>query len=118
MGQAKNRGSRDQRIAAALGLREQTVDELRIDLDLPPTAEYLGYAIHLDKTDEFLADFSDNPVMVRKIWAKTPEMALTFQSLAMAVDTSRKCRDSVVVVLFDIGPHIAMFPITGLRLAK
>lgn len=118
MGQAKNRGNRDQRIAEAMRLQELTIEELRADLKLTPTAEYLGYAIHLEKTDEFLADYSDTAAMVRKVWAKTPELALPLQSFAKAVEISRECRGSVIVVLFDIGTQIVVSPITGLRAVK
>ncbi len=118
MGQAKQRGNRDRRVAEAMGLQELTIEELRADLGLAPTAQYLGYAVHLEKTDEFLAEYSDTAAMMRKVWAKTPELAQPFISFSKAVETSRECRGSIVVVMFDLGSQIGVYPVTGLRAAK
>lgn len=118
MGQAKNRGNRDQRMAAAMGLRKGTVAELREELGLPEGAEYLGYAVHLEKSDEFLAEFSDTAVAVRKVWAKTPELALWFSSFSDAIDATRQCSGSVVVVMFDVGSQIVVSGITGVQVVK
>ncbi len=112
MGEAKKRGTKDQRTAAAMGLRESSVAELRAKLSLPSEAEYLGYAVHLEDRDEFLAEISDTEEMLKKIWAKTPELALRFDSISEAIDTSNKCAGSIVVGMFDVGSQIYVFGIT------
>lgn len=112
MGEAKKRGTKDQRIAAAMGLRESSVAELRARLSLPDDAEYLGYAVHLEQRDEFLAEFSNTAEALKKVWAKTPELALRFDSISEAVETSNKCDGSIVVGMFDIGSQIYVFGIT------
>ncbi len=101
-----------------MGLKEWSVADLRNEFELPESSEYLGYAVHLEQTDEFLAEFSDTAIAIRRVWAKTPELALRFASLSRAVDASRACKGSVVVVMFDIGKQIAVFGITGLRVVK
>lgn len=115
MGEAKRRGNRESRMAAAMGLRELSIDDLRSELGLEQSAKYLGYAVHLEKSDEFLSEIVNAQGMQRKTWAKTPEMALLFTSLASAVETSRKCRGSIVVVVFDLGTQIMVYQLTGLH---
>lgn len=55
MGQAKKRGSREQRIAESLGLKERSLEEIKREFGLPATAKFLGYGVHLPESDEFLA---------------------------------------------------------------
>ncbi|BBN89447.1 hypothetical protein [Azospira sp. I09] len=81
-----------------MGLRQMTMDEMRREHGLPEDAEYLGYAVHLEKRDEFLAEFVDNEIVTSKVWAKMPELAHTFESISEAIEVSRKCPGSIVVV--------------------
>lgn len=111
MGDAKKRGTKDQRMAAAMRLNEGSIADVRAKLGLPDDAEYLGYAVHHEDRDEFLAKFSDAAVTL-KAWAKTPELALRFGSISEAVETSNKCDGSIVVGMFDIGSQIYVFGIT------
>ncbi len=115
MGQAKLRGTRDQRIAQALGLKEVPLSDLKKEYGLKEDAEFLGYGIHLEKSDEFLALFDTSGALEKKAWAKTPELALRFDSIADAHDTSKACRGSIVVGMFDIGEQIFVATITGIR---
>lgn len=101
MGQAKQRGTRDQRLAQKLGLVERTLDDLKNQLNIPAEAEFLGYGIHLEASDEFLSKFDENPGVTQKIWAKTPELAMLFMDFSGAYNMARKCPGSVVVGIFD-----------------
>ena len=113
MGQAKLRGNKDERAAKAAGLRQRTLDELKQAYGLPDHAQFLGYAVHLEAGDEFLAIFKKSVDEVVKAWAKTPEMALSFQSIAQALDASKACPDSIVVGMFDTGDQIFVAGVTG-----
>ncbi|MDC7716589.1 hypothetical protein PQU95_05105 [Vogesella sp. DC21W] len=113
MGQAKKRGSREQRIADALGLNQRTLVDIKKEYGLPATAEFLGYGVHLPVPDEFLAMFEDTAVATKKAWCKNPQAALTMDSFADAYETSRKCRDSTVVGIFDLGDQIYVAQIGG-----
>jgi len=115
LGQAKLRGNRDERIANALGLREMSINDVKKEYGLSQDAKFLGYGIHLEKSDEFLAAFDEVGDVTRKAWAKTPEAALTFQSIADAHDTSKACTGSIVVGMFDTGDQIFVAGITGIR---
>lgn len=101
MGQAKQRGTRDQRLAQKLGLIERSLDDLKRELNIPAEAEFLGYGVHLEASDEFLSEYEDIPAMIRKMWAKTPEMAKLFKDFSGAYEVARKCASSVVVGIFD-----------------
>ncbi|MFY9261121.1 MAG: hypothetical protein WAO71_11495 [Gallionella sp.] len=115
MGQAKQRGARTERIAKAMGLKERSLSEIKKELGLDEDASFLGYAIHLESSDEFLAEFQDveNGLVVKKVWAKTPEVALTYDELSQAYDVSKQCQCSVIVVMFDTGEKIMVYPLGG-----
>lgn len=106
MGQAKQRGSRDERAAMAAGLRQRTVDDLKRQYGLPDHTLFLGYAVHLEAADEFLGKFRKSRGEISRAWSKTPESALTFQSIAEALDVSNSCPGSIVVGMFDTGDQI------------
>lgn len=101
MGQAKKRGTREERLAQRLGLVERSLDELKRDLGVPADAEFLGYGVHLEESDEFLSEFGDQGSVTRKMWVKTPELAKLYMEFSGAYDMSRKCPGSVVVGIFD-----------------
>jgi|JI10StandDraft_1071094.scaffolds.fasta_scaffold1622052_2 hypothetical protein len=115
MGQAKQRGTRDQRIAEALGLREISLSEVKKEYGLAEDADFLGYGVHIEKSDEFLALFEISDEIEKKAWAKTPELALKFDSIADAHDASKACKGSIVVGMFDVGEQIFVATITGVR---
>ncbi|OJY56389.1 MAG: hypothetical protein BGP19_05935 [Thiobacillus sp. 0-1251] len=115
MGQAKLRGDRDVRIAKALGLREMSINDVKKEYGLSQDATFLGYGVHLEKSDEFLAAFDESHHATRKAWATTPEAALMFQSFADAHDTSKACAGSIIVGMFDTGDQIFVAGITGIR---
>jgi hypothetical protein len=82
-------------------LVERSLDELKRDLNIPADAEFLGYGVHLEESDEFLSELREQGGVTSKIWAKTPEMAKLFMEFSGAYDTSRTCSGSVVVGIFD-----------------
>lgn len=115
MGKEKERGSRDRRIAEAMGLQQRSVSEIRKECGLPENAALLGYAVHLEKKDEFLGEYSNTALAVKKVWVKTPDLALRFNSISEAIDVSKQCAKSIVVVMFDVGEQIVVYGITGLK---
>lgn len=110
MGQAKDRGTPDERltqsveakrkIAESLGLVRRDLDEVRQELDLPPSAPFLGYVVHIPTRDEFLAEFKDSSIAVSRHWTKNPGMAQRFEHFADAHGLARENHE-VVVGLFE-----------------
>ena len=106
MGQAKNRGSREQRIAESQGLKQRSLADIKKEYGLPDTAEFLGYGVHNVERDEFLAQFEVTTAVTKRGWAKDPQLAIQHEGFAEAYETSRKCAGSIVVGMFDLGDQI------------
>lgn len=101
MGQAKQRGTRDQRLAQKLGLVEMTLDAIKAQSNIPAEAEFLGYGVHLEDSDEFLSKCEEIHGATLKLWVPTPELAKLFVDFSGAYDVARKCQNAVVVGIFD-----------------
>jgi len=108
MGKLKLHGSKKKKSAQKGDGGQISVDELRRTLGFPDGTEFLGYAIYLEETDEFLAEFVDLPKegLVKMAWTRTPQSAVCYKTLAKAVMISEECSNSVVVGLFDTGTQI------------
>lgn len=110
MGQAKDRGTPDERlaqsveakrkIAESLGLVRRSLDDVREEFDLPPDTPFLGYVVHIPTSDEFLAEFKDSPLTASRYWTKNPGMAQRFEHFADAYSLARENRE-IVVGLFE-----------------
>lgn len=111
MGQAKQRGAREDRVTEALGLKKRNVSELKKELGLPADAEFCGYLVHIKSKDEFLHDIIDTPNAVQRSFSKTPDLAKRFDEFIDAYEVARKEKEEVVVVLFDIGKQFMVFEI-------
>lgn len=107
MGQAKNRGSFEERRAAALeaeakkhGLVKWQIADVLKELGLPPDTVFCGYVVHIPERDEFLASFRSDAVMSSRAWAKLPEHAHIFESYGSAHKWVEKDGE-IVVGLFE-----------------
>ncbi|MCO8044025.1 hypothetical protein NI467_01345 [Acinetobacter bohemicus] len=108
MGQAKQRGSLQERIAQA---QQQKVDGERIKveeakrrLELPDNAEFLGYVIHLYDQDEFVGKIEENDVAINRIYVKIPDLAQIFDSVEEAIEEALKIDKYrlLVCLLFEV----------------
>jgi hypothetical protein len=105
MGQAKQRGSRDERIAAA---REQRrvipLSDIRKQMGLPESAEFLGCVVNLRGSDEYLAVLEDDGATIRRTYVLSPENALRYESREEAdVVAASLPKSAVSGLLFDLG---------------
>lgn len=116
MGQAKNRGSFEERrdaafrkteqeraAATALGLENRPIAEIIEELGLPPHSRFCGYAIHISDSDEFLLSYNDHEDSISRQWAGRPELALRFDDVVKAHRLARKENGEIVVGVFDTG---------------
>lgn len=77
MGEAKRRGSRSQRVAAA-ATAIPAPDAVRDSVGFPESCRFIGYVVHLPNSDEFLAGASEpQPGVVLRQYAATPGLAST-----------------------------------------
>ena len=104
MGQAKSRGSLEERIEAAIKLKDPRIEKLRADLSIPEKVMFSGYLIKVDDQDKFVADVSDGIYG----FASSPEQALQFQTFDQARDLTRAEHGEVVVALFDFGRKLVV----------
>ena len=103
MGQAKQRGSLQERIASAqqqkLDGERITIEEAKRRLELPDNAEFLGYVIHLYDQDEFVGKIEENDVAINRVYVKIPDLAHVFDSVEEAIDEALKIDKYRLLVL-------------------
>lgn len=109
MGQAKQRGAREDRVAEALNLKKVDPAEARRLLGLDDSAIFMGYVVHVEKSDEFLADYKETSITVERKFAKTPDLAKCFDDFIGAYDIARAGKGEVVAMLFDVGSQYKLF---------
>ncbi|UOF19506.1 hypothetical protein [Pseudomonas syringae] len=110
MGQAKDRGPIEKRlaqsveakrrVAESLELVRRNLDELREELGLPSGAPFLGYVVHIPESDEFLANFNGITFASYRSWTKNPAMARRFEDFIDAYILVQKDIE-IVVGLFE-----------------
>ncbi|MDC4648167.1 hypothetical protein NQ789_11055 [Acinetobacter baumannii] len=108
MGQAKQRGSLNDRIAQAkqekLVGKRIMIDEAKRRLGLPDSAEFQGYVIHLYDEDEFVGQIEESDSIVNRIYVKIPDLAHKYDSAEEAVKEALKIDKYrlMVCVLFEV----------------
>lgn len=108
MGQAKQRGSQQERIAQAQQQKVDgeriTIEEAKRRLELPDNAEFLGYVIHLYDQDEFVGKIEENDVAINRVYVKIPDLAQIFDSVEEAINEALKIDKYrlLVCLLFEV----------------
>ncbi len=70
----------------------------------------MGFCVHHEERDEFLALYEDDKYMTNKVWSITPELALLFDDQLESEALAKKINDgSVGAILFDKGSTIHAF---------
>ncbi|AVH15341.1 MULTISPECIES: hypothetical protein [Acinetobacter] len=109
MGQAKKRGSLEERIKQAQERQDNfyginaKVEDVRKELGLPDDAQSVGYVIHLPDPDEFVAEIIDNDMAFSVAYAKLPKMAKIYDEPELAIADAKKITKHklLVCVLFE-----------------
>lgn len=108
MGQAKQRGSLQERIAQAQQQKVDgeriTIEEAKHRLELPDNAEFLGYVIHLYDKDEFVGKIQENDVAINRVYVKIPDLAQIFDTVEESIDEALKIDKYrlLVCLLFEV----------------
>jgi|JI10StandDraft_1071094.scaffolds.fasta_scaffold1803306_1 hypothetical protein len=108
MGEAKKRGSREERIDQALHMHKPTsIDEIKCQMGLSDDSLFLGYVVHLPESDEFLVEFYDDDYITKKLWGAIPDFAIRYQDFHHAVKVlkavSQPGRKTVIALLWEVG---------------
>lgn len=109
MGQAKKRGTLEERIKQAQERQDNfygvnaNVEDIRKELGLPDDAQSMGYVIHLPDQDEFVSEIIDNDIAFSVAYAKLPEMAKIYHEPEQAIVDAKKItkHNLLVCVLFE-----------------
>jgi len=94
LGQAKQRGSLEERIAQAqqeiLEGEKVTIEEAKRRLELPNSAEFIGYVIHLYDQDEFVGKVEETELSINRVYVKIPDLAQIYETAEDAVNEALK----------------------------
>ena len=122
MGQAKQRGSKQDRIQAAqakqreqLGIFEKPIEEVYKEHNLPKTAVPMGYVINITKSDEFLAIYEELNDRTNYAYTPRPELAKIFEDVNDAIPVAKKVAEKYetdICFMFDTDSQYMVFPIT------
>ena len=108
MGQAKQRGSLEERIAQAqqeiLEGEKVTIEEAKRRLELPNSAEFIGYVIHLYDQDEFVGKVEETALSINRVYVKIPDLAQIYETAEDAVKEALKIDKYrlLVCMLFEV----------------
>jgi len=108
LGQAKQRGSLEERIAQAqqeiLEGEKVTIEEAKRRLELPNSAEFIGYVIHLYDQDEFVGKVEETELSINRVYVKIPDLAQIYETAEDAVNEALKIDKYrlLVCMLFEV----------------
>ena len=114
MGQAKQRGTAEERAQQSRakrieGLTPVDVDELRATHGVPADAEFVGFVVWLRERDEFLVHLDDMPSTTKRAYGPVVEAAVRFATWEDAVPHAEASRHpAIVAAAFDMGKQIAV----------
>ena len=60
--------------------KKTPIKDVLTELGLPQDAEFLGYVVHLQHSDEFLMQVSDSAHMNSILWSKIPDLVIIYGS--------------------------------------
>ena len=112
MGQAKQRGTAEQRAQTARekrreGLQPVDIDDLRAEHGVPSDAKFVGFVVWLRERDEFLVLLEEAPTLTKRAYGRAVEAAVRFSTWDEAVphaDASK--HPAIVAAAFDMGKQI------------
>lgn len=102
MGQAKQRGARAERVAAANENNMRKLSEVIAELGIPKESGFLGYVLHNQMKDDYLLSVRESDQIIRSMYTMFPEKALRFDDHRNALKVcSRFNGDLLIGLLFD-----------------
>jgi hypothetical protein len=114
MGQAKQRGTAEQREHEARekrreGLHPIDIEELREAHNVPIDAQFIGFVVWLRERDEFLVHLVEEPSMVKRAYGAVVEAAVRFSTWDDAAKHAEASKHpAIVAAAFDMGKQIAI----------
>lgn len=112
MGQAKDRGTAEQRAQRARekrreGLQPVDIDELRAAHDVPADAEFVGFVVWLRERDEFLVRLDERPGATARSYGRLVDAAVLFRTWDDAAPHAEASKHlAIVAAAFDMGKRM------------
>lgn len=114
MGQAKQRGTAEERAQMARnrrheGLQPVDIESLRAEYGLPSDAKFLGFVVWIADRDEFLLKVEAAASMTKRYYGPQAELAEHFPTWdAAAAHAKQSNHQAVVAAAFDTGDKIVV----------
>jgi hypothetical protein len=90
-----------------VAIEQVSLAEVRKQLRLPESAEFLGYVVHLPVSDEFLALSQKGKGIAKRAFVQTPQLARLYDDYHAALRDAAECKQKAEVgVLFDVGDQL------------
>lgn len=107
MGEAKRRGSQEQRTEEAKQQKAVTIEELRRMHNIPEEAEFDGFVVWLKNRDEFLVRVNEQTGRADRMYGKDVTMATRFNSFEEAEPHAKASKyPAIVAVAFDLDQRV------------
>lgn len=112
MGQAKQRGTAEDRAEKARARQREgrqpiDIDVLRKEQGVPDEAEFVGFIVWLRERDEFLAYLQDLPDRIERGYGRLVDNAVRFDTWdAAAPHADASKHTATVAAAFDLGSKI------------
>lgn len=114
MGQAKQRGTTEQRAQEARekrrdGLQPVDIEDLREQHGVPAHAKFVGFVVWLRERDEFLVHLEETPDMTKRAYGRAVETAVRFNSWDDAAPHAAASKHTATVaVAFDLDKQMVV----------
>jgi hypothetical protein len=97
-------------------MKSDVIQDLFEELELPNTAKFKGYVIHLPKEEEFLHSTQETNVKMVKRFCKSPEHAKLYKSAKTASQEASKCKQSTdICYLIESEGQFLVTPVDEIR---
>lgn len=87
-----------------------SVDMLKRLLDLPPDATFMGFGLECRITLRYFCRASTQHERADNHWLDSPETAVTYCNWSDAQDAEASYPTSRLVLMFDLGDEIRVYP--------
>lgn len=97
-------------------MKSDVIQNLFEELELPSTAKFKGYVIHLPEEDEFLHSIEETNVKTVKRFCKSPEHAKLYKRAKTASQEASKCTQSTeICYLIESEDKLLVTPVDEIR---
>lgn len=119
MGQAKSRGSRDERQQQAIervraGLQVPKIEALREAHDIPESAAFIGYVVRFVEDDSFLQAITTNALGVKSTMVREPGNAKRYADVVEAAAVAGEYgRPAEACAMFESDTQFLVIAVVG-----